>query len=435
MTEEFEDVPLASATVTETNNDDDDDDDGFYYEQTLPSACVVEEPFDNFDANEHDELLAQIARDEKHDEEKRAAANGLKSTAPTIAPAATKRQRSQSAKPRKRAAKETSAGMTKAKKMYAKQLRAVTRDADKIIETVMSGNESEDVRKLRVESQHAHQRALAEMRELKKLLEAGTRTKEAVKLYAELTAKIRKLNQLQKENNTKTTTAADAMNDMILGDCVEIIADQSTTISKLHERVNKLVELYCKMTAKCEAATRRSFDSSSQFTQRSAPATTSTSTGLLLSAAPDTNNQMIAAPQSSSSTSSTTNTSSLFSVRTGNGYYDLTTPSAPQVVRGRPGATYIPFSVARRKGSAQQLAQSDSIARAHNVQRWAKLAKKKRAFGELIIALPHMNGDDALAEHKLLDAPESASLARITGGAAKGARKPKKPKAIAAAPS
>jgi hypothetical protein len=61
------------------------------------------------------------------------------------------------------------------------------------------------------------------------------------------------------------------------------------------------------------------------------------------------------------------------------------------------------------------------------------LAKKKRAYSELILALPHLNGDDALADQKSLGAPESASLARITAPAAKSVKKPRKPKAITAA--
>lgn len=433
---EYFNLPVASIT------DADDGDDADYNDPPLVFACVVEEPSDNnYESNEHaaqsshDALVEEMKRDEQREEEKRAAANGVK--LPSTAKAAPKRQRAPSTKPRKRAAKAPSAGLTKAKKLYAKQMRAVTRDADKIIEATMNDNESEDVRKIRVESQHAYQRALSEMRELKQLLDAGTRTKEAVKLHSEMVAKLRRLNQLQKETTStsttsKTTAAADAMQDMILGDCIEILADQSSAISKLHERVNKLVELYCKMTAKCEAATRRAFDSNSHYSQRAAPAMPQLKTDPEQAKIQNGVANGVVPHQPQQTPPPTGNTASMFSIRTGNGFYDLTTPDAPQIVRGRPGATYIPFSVARRKGSAQQLAQSDSIARAHAVQRWAKLAKKKRAYSELILALPHLNGDDALADQKSLGAPESASLARITAPAAKSAKKPRKPKAITA---
>jgi hypothetical protein len=217
----------------------------------------------------------------------------------------------------------------------------------------------------------------------------------------------------------KSSTAYEAMSEMILGDCIEAIAQQAATITLLHERVNKLVRLYSENTAKCEATTRRFFDASVQFA----------------SSIPIANGRLHVAATADSQTEpqppetdAAERSDSLFSLRTGNGFMQLTTRAAPQVTHGTPGAHYMWHSIARRKGSVQQMSQSNTITRVHNVQRLAKLTAKKRTFDDLILALPHLNGDDELQR---LEAPK---LAQITaddagsGGAlvpAKRARKKK----------
>jgi hypothetical protein len=408
------------------------------FEETIRPSFIVEEPQD--DINYESRAEAAIALQERliHEmdvaEEKDELRRGGSESQPTrskSAPAPRKRAKSRARKPN---------NQSKVAKMRSKHMRSTIRDAERIIAEVTKNNEGEDIRKVRIEAQHAQQQATASLRELRALLSGTTKSKEALKQHSDLTAKLRRFVSMQ-EDDTVSTAALEAMHDVILSDCIEVITSQATAITTLHDRVNKLVRLYSENTAKCEATSRRVFDTSVEFASSvPAPSVRESSSQPKLSNGTES---VVDASAASASASVQQHSAvvertqqdpndPMFMMRTGNGFIDVVTRAAPQIVRGKPGTHYISFSVARRKGSAQQIAQSETVRSAHNVQRWAKLAKKKRAFGELIIALPHLNGDDAL---KQLCAPESESLARITGD--DGEKPPAKAgrKRIAAAPA
>lgn len=425
--DDFVGTQLANNRISEF--DDGEGDDAQYYEIELSTPCVVEEPDDAayesaVAAQEaaHDALIAEMKRDEEKEEAKR--------TTPRISKAAPKRRSAQSAAPRKRANSAASSDTSKIGKMRAKQMKNVMRDAEKIIKATVVENESEDVRKVRTEALHAQQQAMAAARELQQLCASVDRTKEAMKYHSEMTAKLRKMHQLQTSSEA-SVSAINGMHDMILETCIDAQTDLTSSVTKLHERVNKLVHLYSNIAAKCEAVTRRHFESgatpfaggSGVPQARNAELAVLDKDHAVATEATASSSTTVA---TSDQTTPTNGTSSLFSLRTANGFYSLATRPAPQIVRGRPGSHYVAFSVARRKGSAQQLAQSDTILRAQNVQRWATLAKKRRTIMKLVGAMPHMNGED---EVKRLEA--ATTSARIE--AAKAAPKPRARKRLKAA--
>jgi len=409
ITDDYDDAKDGTATNC--------DDDNF-----IVTSFIVEEPDDDEDnanfesraeaANAANEaLVCEMQREDERDEARRDASVAGKKPAP--------KRRTQSAPARKRAPSRARApsGQSKIEKMRAKHMRSTVRDAEKIIAETMRDNETDDVRKVRIEAQHAQQHAMAALRELRQLMSSSTKTKEALRQHNELTTKLRRFLQMR-DDGTSSAAAVDSMHDIILVDCIEAITAQANTITTIHDRVNKLVRLYSENTAKCEATSRRAFDTSTQYTP-SMPTMqykkndTLIKNGKIHDEEAQQNAMITEAPTPAAASAPINPNDPIFSVRTGNGYYDLTTRPAPQIIRGKPGTHYIAFSVARRKGSAQQLAQNETVRSALNVQRLAKLAKKKRAFGELITGMPHLNGDDALAQ---IEAPESASRAQIANG-------------------
>ena len=337
-----------------------DDDERFEPDAAAQNGTLVEEP--------GDELVAEMAREEAREEERRNAAAGLKpkkEKKPARPKAVDKDGNPVAAKKRARRANFTPGpGASKIQKMLAKHKRTAMRDAERIIESAVHDNESEDVRKVRVEAQHAQQMAIAAARELRALTASATKTKEALKIHADLSVKLRRLKAMTTSTSSTSTattsenksTPYEAMSEMILDDCIEAISGQAATITLLHDRVNKLVRLYSENTAKCEATTRRFFDASVQFSSaipianRPTPASDA--------------NAIAHAPQEAPRN----NGEAMFSLRTGNGFMELTTRAAPQITRGTPGAHYIWHSIARRKGSVQQLSQSNAITRTHTGQ-------------------------------------------------------------------
>ena len=387
-------------------------DDNEAFEPGAQNETRIEEP------DERDELVEEMRREEARDEARRNAAAGVKEKPKKAARA--KKPTSAPAKRRGKRGGGAAGAPSKVQKMRAKHMRNAMRDAERIVESAVHDNETEDIRNVRVEAQHAQQQAIAAMRELRMLTESATKTKEALKIHSDMSAKYRRLKQMNGDHNkssSSSTAAYEAMSEMILSDCIEVFTQQAATITLLHERINKLVRLYSENTAKCEATTRRFFDASVQFATSIPIANGRLHAAVAIS---DSQNAQTEPPPEAEEAAERSD--SLFSLRTRNGFMQLTTRSAPQITRGTPGAHYMWHSIARRKGSVQQMSQSNTITRVHNVQRLAKLTAKKRAFDDLILALPHLNGDDELQR---LEAPK---LAQITGddGASSGALVPAK---------
>lgn len=280
---------------------------------------------------------------------------------------------------------------TKIEKMRMKHLNEAMRDPQRIIDATMRNNETADVVKIRTETMHLQQQATAALRELDQLTKQSDRSRDAVKQHADLRAQAKRAKQMASEG--ESTVAVDAMQELVLDKCVDALVAQASTISKLHGRMGTLVRLFAENTAKCEAAARRSQQ---------------------LAYAP--NSYMIDARRDAESTETAVvaGNDNLFSLQISNGTMDLTTRPAPHHIVGRPGSSYINFSVARKNGSAQQLSQSSVVRRMHNIQRLAKLKHRTNAASKLLGAQAHLNGDDAILA--LTDAQSGASVPRLTNG-------------------
>lgn len=389
--------------------DDDNDRPQFEdYGEAAPTANDDELCDDRADFNEPEgdpELLAQMQKAEKRDEERQNATLKGKRKAPNKVGGVAKAPRKKRAAPTEQRRRRTTVPKTatKIEKMRMKHMNEAMRDPQRIIDETMRDNAPPDVARVRMESVRLQQQAIAALRELEQLTKGSERCREAVKQHADLRAQMKRAKQLAKEE--ERSTASEAMNEMVLEKCVEALVSQASTISTLHSRMDKLVRLYSDNTAKCEAATRRSYQSSM-------------STNSLIESRRDLPLLAPVDPDAASvveSSAPAQNTDQLFSLQISNGVMDLTTRSAPQHIIGRPGSAYINFSMARRNGGAQQLSQSSVVRRLHNVQRLAKLKRRTIAASKLLGAQAHLNGEDASLA---LTNGESAGAPKLAIGSA-----------------